>query len=541
MKGQGNIFNLEQAGRVQRSAMDLSHEKKFTCDMGQLIPVLCMLGLPGDVIDIGNSAVVRMQPLVAPVLHEIDVETFYFAVPLRIIDDTFEEFITRGVTGNSSVSLPLFNPALFTTPANVVALGELWDFLGFPLVQPPEEVCPIDHPRRAYYEIWNQYFRDENLQTAVDITAYGTNHSIKRACWRKDYFTSALTFQQRGTAPALPVFGTASAEFNITDEVAYTAGNTVAPMSWRYDTDNSAPYVGNTMPGLVGASGGGYVNATEAAQVAENFSAMLSGQNSIDGSTFTSVDISDFRTTLALQVWMERNARGGSRYNEVLRKQFNAFAPDYRLQRPEFIGATKNKMIISEVLQTSSTDAEPTPQGNLAGHGIAVQRSGVNKYRCDEHMIIMGLMCVRPVPAYQNGINAQWLYRTTFDFPWPAFAGLSEQAIKNAEICTIPVADDPDGSENLTLFGYTGRYNEMRYMPSQVCSEMRTTFDYWHLGRQFDPATPPQLNAAFVECNPRKDIFAVPSVPGLIVSFGNHVRALRPLPFMAVPNEMGVG
>ena len=215
MKGQGNIFNVEQAGRVERSASDLSHEKKFTCDMGQLIPVLCMMGLPGDVIDIGNSIVARMQPLVAPVLHEIDVETFYFGVPLRIIDSTWEEFITRGVTGNSSVSLPLFNPALFTNPANVVAMGELWDFLGFPLVQPPEEVCPIDHPRRAYYEIWNQYFRDENLQTAVDITAYGSNHSIKRACWRKDYFTSALTFQQRGTAPALPVFGSASADFTL--------------------------------------------------------------------------------------------------------------------------------------------------------------------------------------------------------------------------------------------------------------------------------------------------------------------------------------
>ena len=530
MKGQGNIFNVEQAGRVERSAFDLSHEKKFTCDMGQLIPVLCMMGLPGDVIDIGNSIVARMQPLVAPVLHEIDVETFYFGVPLRIIDSTWEEFITRGVTGNSSVSLPLFNPALFTNPANVVAMGELWDFLGFPLVQPPEEVCPIDHPRRAYYESWNQYFRDENLQTAVDITAYGSNHSIKRACWRKDYFTSALTFQQRGTAPALPVFGSASADFtlpyvNLTGQPASNLRN------WATDGLN---------PVEVGVSAGNGSGGIGEPSVVTAWGNILSGANTIDGSSFTSVDVSDFRTTLALQVWMERNARGGSRYNEVLRKQFNAFAPDYRLQRPEFIGATKNKMIISEVLQTSSTDSEPTPQGNLAGHGIAVQRSGVSKYRCDEHMIIMGLMVIRPVAAYQDGINAQWLYRTTFDFPWPAFTGLSEQAIKNAEICTIPVADDPTGAENLTLFGYTGRYNEMRYMPSMVCSEMRKTFDYWHLGRQFDPASPPQLNSAFVECNPRKDIFAVPSVPGFIVSFGNHIKALRPIPFMAVPNEMGV-
>lgn len=152
----------------------------------------------------------------------------------------------------------------------------------------------------------------------------------------------------------------------------------------------------------------------------------------------------------------------------------------------------------------------------------------------------MGLMVVRPKSAYQDGINRQWLWRTAFDFPWPEFAGLSEQAIYNAEICTLDVATDPDGSDNLTTFGYTGRYNEMRFIPDMVCSEMRTTFDYWHLGRQFNPASPPQLNEDFIKCVPRKDIFAVPSVPGLIVSFGNHVKAIRPLPFLPIPNTMGV-
>ena len=238
---------------------------------------------------------------------------------------------------------------------------------------------------------------------------------------------------------------------------------------------------------------------------------------------------------------MERNARGGYRYTEVLRTHWGVAPNDARLQRPEFIGATINRAVFSEVLQTSSTNAEPTPQGNLAGHGIAVQSSGVGKYRVEEFSVIMGLMVVRPKAAYQDGINRQWLWRTAFDFPWPEFAGLSEQAIFNAEVCTIPVGTDPDGTDNLNTFGYTGRYNEMRYIPDMVCSEMRTTFDYWHLGRQFNPAAPPALNEDFIECNPRKDVFAVPSVPGLIVSYGNHIQALRPLPFMSIPNTMGVG
>jgi len=243
-----------------------------------------------------------------------------------------------------------------------------------------------------------------------------------------------------------------------------------------------------------------------------------------------------------MQVWMERNARGGARYNEVIRVHWGVAPNDARLQRPEFIGGTKNHAVISEVLQTSAESAAgtTTPQGNLAGHGIAVQSARVGKYRVEEFGIIMGLMVIRPKSAYQDGINRQWLWRTAFDFPWPEFAGLSEQAIYNAEICTQTIVQDPTGVNNLNTFGYTGRYNEMRFIPDMVCSEMRTTFDYWHLGRQFNNASPPALNAAFIECVPRKDIFAVTNVPSMIVSFGNHIQAIRPLPFLPIPNTMGV-
>jgi hypothetical protein len=530
MSGRADGFNNERGRAPARSGFDLSHEKKFTCDMGQIIPVLATAALPGDIFDISNSCVIRFQPMVAPILHQVDVETFYFFVPYRLLDENFKDFITKGIQGTTELTPPLFDPSLFTTPANVVALGGLWDFLGFPLLQPPPQACPMDYPRRAYYKIWNEYFRDETLQTELDITAYGTQHSILNAAWRKDYFTSALPFQQRGTAPSLPVFGSAvtNADFATMD---YTD-----PTAWG--TNQSELRVRND----VASSQYGFVSTTtgnNTPQGGANFEDVLTDGNTVtvDGSVFTSVDISDFRLTLAMQVWMERNARGGARYNEVIRVHWGVAPNDSRLQRPEFIGGTKNHAVISEVLQTSSTATEPTPQGNLAGHGIAVQSSGVGKYRVEEFGIIMGLMVVRPKSSYQDGINRQWLWRTAFDFPWPEFAGLSEQAIYNAEICTIDVATDPTGADNLTTFGYTGRYNEMRFIPDMVCSEMRTTFDYWHLGRQFNPASPPALDASFIECVPRKDIFAVPSVPGLIVSFGNHVKAMRPLPFYPIPNS----
>jgi len=532
----GSLFNSEKGRAPARSGFDLSHEKKFTCDMGQIIPVLCTAALPGDVFEIANSCVIRFQPMVAPILHQVDVETFYFFVPYRLLDDDFENFITKGVQGTYEGTIPLFDPALFTTPANVIATGELWDFLGFPLIQPPPEACPMDYPRRAYYKIWNEYWRDETLQTELDITAYGTQHSILRAAWRKDYFTSALPWTQRGTAPALPVFGSASTTF---DMPYANAGGTNMNEVISLGTKTTDPGFGFTITGSSAAAS----SAMEVQNDATDFQQLqdlLSDYNTIDGSAFTSVDISDFRLTLAMQVWMERNARGGARYTEVLQVHWGVTPNDARLQRPEFIGGTKNHAVISEVLQTSASDTEPTPQGNLAGHGIAVQSAGVGKYRVEEFGVIMGLMVVRPKSAYQDGINRQWLWRTAFDFPWPEFTGLSEQAIYNAEICAIPVATDPDGTDNLTAFGYTGRYNEMRYIPDMVCSEMRDTFDYWHLGRQFDPASPPALNASFIECNPRKDIFSVQNVPGLLVSFGNHIKAIRPLPFLPIPNTMGV-
>ena len=489
-----NVFSQVGGLHPRRSVFDLSYEKKLTCDMAQLIPVMCDEVVPGDVFKIGNQAVVRFQPLVAPILHEINMYVHYFFVPYRILWDDWEDFISGGVDGQFADPIPEWEPTLTTE-------GSLWDFFGFPVGVDPDGAYPLDFPRRAYNLVYNEYYRDENLQTEVALT----NETILNRAWEKDYFTSSLPWQQRGTAPALPISGTSTA--------IWPASEFVAPAGANVGFDIIA-----TKLGINGNS-----TATESLRVD------FFNKNTVDLSTATTFDIADLRLAFQIQKWMERNARAGVRYTEFLRAHFGVSPRDERLQRPEYIGGSKAPCIISEVLQTSSTDST-TPQGNLAGHGITVSDAYCGKYHAQEFGLIIGIMSIMPRSAYSQGIDKQWLRKTKYDFYFPEFANLSEQAILNAEICATGTS-----SHNQDIFGYQGRYDEMRTKNSQIVSGMRTTFDYWHLGRQFNTGSPPVLNEDFIKCVPRKDIFAVPSEPGLIVNFANIIKAFRPLPYMAVP------
>lgn len=488
-----NIFTNVGSLNPSRSVFDLSYEKKFTCDMGQLIPVLCDEMVPGDFFQFGNEAVIRFQPLVAPILHEVNMYLHLFFVPYRILwdnagTDNWETFISGGVDGDETPILPRWEPTN-------TAQGSLWDFFGFPVGIDPDGAYPIDMPRRAYNLVWNEYYRDESLQTEVALT----NETILNRCWEKDYFTSSLLWQQRGTAPALPISGTSHAVWTSTTAMGLA-------MNMTYE-------------GQAGADE--YLVSTGAKNALD--------RNVVDLSTATTFDIADLRLAFQIQKWMERNARAGARYTEFLRAHFGVSPRDDRLQRPEYIGGSKSPIIFSEVLQTSSTDGT-SPQGNLAGHGLTVSQSYCGKYHATEYGLVIGLMSVMPRTVYSQGINRQWLRRTKYDFYFPEFANLSEQAVENAEICATA-----SSAHNTGIFGYQGRYDEMRTKDNMVCSQMRDTFDYWHLARQFDTGTPPTLNDDFVECIPRKDIFAVPSEPGLIVNFGNIIKAIRPLPIMGEP------
>nr|QJB21666.1 MAG: major capsid protein [Microvirus sp.] len=486
------IYNQTGGIRPGRSVFDLSYEKKFDCDMGQLIPVMCDEVVPGDIFKIGNEIVIRFQPLVAPILHEINAFVHYFFVPYRILDEDFEEFITGGVDGASAVTLPRWEPTN-------TAIGSLWDYFGFPTGVNPVGAYPLQYPLNAYNTIWNEYYRDQNLQAEVAID----QETILLRAWEKDYFTSSLPFQQRGTAPAMPVtIVGADRDVKVYSEIDATARKLQAVASSH-----------GTMPTAI---------------VASNYAAATSdirwSDPALESVTF---DVADLRLAFQIQKWMERNARAGVRYTEFLRSHFGVSPRDERLDRPEYIGGSRSPVNVSEVLKTSSTDAT-SPQGNLAGHGLTADQNFIASYHVQEYGLIIGIMSVMPRSAYQQGIDRQWLRRTRYDFYFPEFANLSEQAVETAEIYATGVS-----AENRTIFGYQGRYNEMRKKQSQVCGNLRDTLDFWHLGRQF--ASSPLLNASFIQCVPRKDVFAVTNKPGLVVNIGNNIKAIRPLPYISEP------
>lgn len=492
-----------------RSMFNLSYSKMLTMDMGQLIPVICDEAVPGDIWQIGSEAVIRMQPLVAPVMHEINIYLHLYFVPYRLLwpkndaeTDGWEIFITGGQTGDLEPVQPVWHPETDTE----MALNSLWDYFGFPTgltASAMEGPFPVDYPRRAYNLIWNEYYRDENLQNKRLLS----DTSIAYRAWDKDYFTSALPWQQRGTAPALPITGTTHANWTASQFETAPGGITVA---------------------MHNAVGYNKVRLNDATAMT-NYENWMNA-NTVDLSTASTFDVSDLRQVVQIQKWMERSARGGVRYTEFLHSMFGVSPRDDRLQRPEYFGGSKSPVIISEVLQTSSTDVT-TPQANMAGHGIAVQHQFAGKYHVQEFGLIMGLISILPKPMYQQGINRQWLRPTRYDYYFREFANLSEQAIERSEIYYTATE-----ISNKTLFGFQGRYNEMRQKDNMVVGEMRSTFDYWHLGREFSSA--PTLNENFIKCVPRKDIFAVNSVPGFLINWGNIIKALRPMPVEPVPGLM---
>ena len=496
-------FQSVQALRPGMSVFDLSYMKTFTCDMGQLIPIMADEMVPGDVFKIGNQSVIRFQPLVAPILHEINAYVHYFFVPYRLLWSNWESFISGGADG-SDASVP---PVVEVTAKDI---GSVDDYLGFPTGVVLTDTQYSAFPRYAYNLIYNEYYRDETLQTEVALT----NDVIKNRNWEKDYFTSSLPWQQRGTAPALPISGTTHAVWAFDQNVFYpdlSSGTAVALNAFK-----------NTTLGIYGVAGGDSKAVFDSGKVSKTGL----NNNVVDLSSATTFNVADLRLVFQIQKWMERNARGGVRYTEFLRSHFGVSPRDERLQRPEYVGGSKAPIIVSEVLQTSGTGT--SPQGNMAGHGISASSTYCGKYRATEYGVMMGIMSIMPRAMYQQGINRQWMRKTKYDYYFPEFANLSEQAVKNYEL----YVSGNNTADNL-IFGYQGRYDEMRTKQNMVCGQMRTTFSYWHLGRIF--STQPALNSSFVTCVPRKDIFAAPSEPGLIVQIANLIKAWRPMPIQSNP------
>ena len=553
------VFSSVLGNKVGRSVFDLSHVKRFTCDMGQLIPVYFDECVPGDTRKIGMQCVTRFQPLVAPILDSVTLTVHYFFVPTRLLmdkEDDWNTFLTGGVTGtDESVSLPLYSfnymdgsPTESQNPfSNGIVKGKysLWDYFGLPLSSADNYNDIVDingvngFCHRAENLVWNEYYRDQNLVGPCSLN----NATLLYRSWKKDYFTSALPWQQRGVAPALPLSGTLPVDNLFGND--FWLGTSANPVLLNTDQNNVKLRVqqsnGNPPSGLIASLD------TESNQV-RNVNG-VEGRLHWDRNSFTpsvnlgnsgTFDVAMLRQAFQIQRWMELNARGGVRYTEFLRSHFGISPKDEVLGRPQYIGGTKSSIVISEVLQTSQTTETETssktkgsPQGNLAGHGLGASSDYICTYTAKEFGYIIGLASWMPKPSYQQGVNRIFTRKTKFDYYFPEFAHLSEQAVTKGEIYATGTAADKE------IFGYQGVYNEMRYTPSFNCADMRDTFSYWHLGRIFTEA--PSLNAGFLTTNYkysggiRKDIFASQNEPGLLVQFANIVKAVRPLPVYGTP------
>jgi hypothetical protein len=496
-----SVFQSVQGLKPGRSVFDLSWEKKFTCDMGELIPVMHDNVVPGDVFDIGYEHLVRCQPMAAPIMHPVYITCHYFFVPWRALctymekehEKTFdfETFATGDEDGDDSQTVPTWDVTTNT-------VGSLWDLLGYPIGIDNANARPVEFKHWSYGWIWNEYYRDFNIDTAVDPDDQET---LLTARWEKDYFTSCLPWQQRGTAPVL----SEDLSLDFSDTVSGTPSGTTV------NIDTGADTLGTT---------GGAANTD-----------LLNALNKADIDS-TGFDTADLRLSISIQRFMELSARTGARYTEHLNAFFGVSPRDDRLQRPEYIGGYKDWLVVSEVLQTAATDtntSSQTPQGTMVGHGISVGSGHICKYRATEYGHIIALFCIRPKTLYHQGIDRQDLFSTRYELYNPMFAGLAEQEVLTRELYC-------DGANELTVFGYQGKYDEYRYRPSRVCGDFHADYDQWHMCRQF--GSQPQLNSTFLACSPRDDWKASSAEDGFLVTYGNRIRAIRPMPFRATP---GIG
>ncbi|AXL14933.1 major capsid protein [Microviridae sp.] len=520
-----NIFTDINLKKPRSNTFNLSHEKKLSLKMGQLCPICIMEVVPGDIFNISTSQMIRLAPMLAPIMHSINVYTHFFYVPNRILWDNWEDFITGGEDGTKEPAFPIVTLNMNDTPNSSLA-----DYMGLPVGTNDQDVEVSAVPFAAYAKVVYEYYRDQNLQpldqlTDIDLVDGEQSQAFKdqvagalfQRAWQHDYFTSALPWTQKGVEATIPL-GT---------EAPLVMDPTRGTTSLR-DANPDIPYPTlesiNTQP--LGA--GGLTNPAGATDGVMNFD--VTTNTYADLSTATAAGIIDLRRAFKLQEWLEKNARGGTRYTESILSHFGVRSSDARLQRPEFLGGSTSPVAISEVLQTSGNENEPTPQGNMAGHGISVGANRNIRYFAEEHGYIIGLMSVMPKTGYYQGIHKHFSKFDRFDYYWPSFAHIGEQPIMNQELY---FSDDSEYNEG--TFGYTPRYAEYKFIPSTVHGAFRTSLDYWHLDRKFDDE--PNLNGDFIQCIPDTRIFPVEleTTEQLYCHVYNKVRATRRMPYFGNP------
>lgn len=495
----------------KRSKFSLSHYNLTTMNMGYVVPVGLTEVLPGDTIQQATSAFIRVTPLVAPVMHPVHVSIHHWYVPLRLIWDDFENFITGGEDGLDTSEYPTVK----SSSNGGFATGSLADHLGCPTDIPNLVVSAL--PFRAYHLIWNEWYRDQNVSGPTPLfTGSGfdttTTLIMHRKAWAKDYFTSAAPWPQRGPAVSVPVNLTAAGEPSI------SATTTISPSgNPTFQRNNSAPSGALIYEYNTSGSGGPLIRSNSGAGLTWSDPA-LSAQTTINYSSgnpeLGSVDINQLREAFALQRFEEHRALYGSRYTEYLR-YLGIRASDARLQRPEYLGGGRQTIQFSEVLQTAQgTD----PVGTMRGHGIAAMRT--NRYRrfIEEHGYVMTLMSVMPISIYQNGLPRLWNRRVKEDFWQKELEHIGEQEIFVKELYAN--SSNPD-----EVFGYQDRYDEYRSHSSFVSGEFRNLLNYWHFARDF--ANEPTLNSDFIYGIPTNRPFAEQTKNQLYCMVNHSIQARR--------------
>lgn len=533
----GNLFKQVPAPKVSRNLFDLSHEVKMSGKFGFLYPILCCETLPGDNFRDTMNCFLRFAPLLSPVMHRCDVTSHFFFVPNRLLTDVWESFITGGQDGTEEPVLPYVTAAgLYASAPEFIQKGSVWDYLGLPVhvsggsaPTSTERISVL--PFRALGKIWNDYYRDPNFDDEIDlhtdlegnvnaVTVDGNaeivNPFVFRRAYEKDYFTSALPWAQRGTQVLLPMSVVVDrAVLTATGEPVGASGDIMHNINSFLLTD-----VDGTPP-----PGGAQIH--------------LIGDNA-------ETTINDFKRALAVQQWMESNARGGARYVEQIEGHFDVRVPDYRLQRAEYLGGGKQPVQITEVLATGggSVGLGDAPVGEMSGHGISVGRTNRFSYRCEEHGFVVGFLSVTMRTAYFQGIPKMFSRDDKFDYAWPELAHLGEQEILSKELFySFVVADDDN---NNAIFGYTPRYSEYKFQNDRVAGDFRDNLGFWHLSRNF--LTRPILGATFTGIHEEGDaggdfieedmrrIFAVQDgTDYLWMQLYHHLTVKRPLPYFGVP------
>lgn len=488
---------------MKRSKHSLSNYKLLSCDMGELVPIGLTEVLPGDSIQQSTSALVRCAPLVSPVMHPVHVRVHHWFVPHRLIWDEWEDFITGGPDG---MSIPDF-PTITAPGVGGFAVGSLGDYLGCPTAVNSLEVSAL--PFRAYATIWNEWYRDQDLQTelTVDLTSgpdTTTSTDLQNVSWEKDYFTSSRPWTQKGPEITVPI--------GVDAPVVTGAEHTTTGSAALYRTTTGS-FPGAARMAALDAAGNLRITADGAVPSVGSYHPT---NLHADLTQATGVDINDLREAFALQRYEEARARYGSRYTEYLR-YLGVRSSDARLQRPEYLGGGKQTIQFSEVLQTGP-DGSGDGVADLKGHGIGAMRS--NRYRrfFEEHGYIITCLSVKPKTIYAQGLPRTWNRRTKEDFFQKELQHIGQQEVLNKELYAAHAT--PDG-----VFGYQDRYDEYRRTESSIGGEFRTLLDDWHYARIF--STDPALNADFVKSVPTKRVNAVQTNDILYIMVNHSIQARR--------------